>query len=261
MHAFALVEMGEHVRAERAARAILERDPLDVRTHHVMAHVFESTGRATEGREWFRQRLEIPGVEHEFTVHVWWHLALFELACGDAEAALRLHERRIRGHGPMPLADLIDATSLLWRVELSGGWVRGRWEGLAAAWAPRVDERFCSFSDVHAMLAFVGAGDRDAANRLEQGLAAAQSAGTRHAATTRDIGLPACRAVIAFGRGDDARAVALLAGLPRSAWRLGGSHAQRDVLYLTMLRAVERLRRPARHTRLGVEASAAARAR
>ena len=32
-----------------------------------------------------------------------------------------------------------------------------RWRELADAWAPRSDDGFCSFNDVHAMLAFVGA--------------------------------------------------------------------------------------------------------
>ena len=51
-----------------------------------------------------------------------------------------------------------------------------------------------------------------------------------------------CRALVAFGRGDDGLAVSLLAALPPQARRLGGSHAQRDVLPLTLQRAVERLR-------------------
>jgi hypothetical protein len=33
------------------------------------------------------------------------------------------------------------------------------------------------------------------------------------------------------------------------AHRLGGSHAQRDVLHLTLLQAIERIRRPARRLR------------
>jgi tetratricopeptide (TPR) repeat protein len=42
----------------------------------------------------------------------------------------------------------------------------------------------------------------------------------------------------------------LLASLPAQAHRLGGRHAQRDLLQLTMLRTVERLRRPARGAHL-----------
>ena len=37
--------------------------------------------------------------------------------------------------------------------------------------------------------------------------------------------------------------------LPALAHRLGGSHAQRDVLHLTLLKAIERIRRPAHRLR------------
>ena len=105
------------------------------------------------------------------------------------------------------------------------------------------DAGFCSFNDLHAMLAFVGARDWRRADRLERGLAAARSL------PTRLLGLVACRALAAFGRGDDLRAITLLASLPAQAHRLGGSHAQRDVLHLTLQRAVERLRKPVRRPR------------
>jgi hypothetical protein len=49
------------------------------------------------------------------------------------------------------------------------------------------------------MLAFVGAGDDKRAARLARAVAGAQSLPTRYGATTRDIGLPACRALRAFG--------------------------------------------------------------
>ena len=51
---------------------------------------------------------------------------------------------------------------------------------------------------------------------------------------------------MAYGRGDDAQALTLLASLPAIAHRFGGSHAQRDVLNLTMRAAIGRLRRPRR---------------
>jgi Tfp pilus assembly protein PilF len=255
MHAFALVEAGDYMRAEQAARMALDHDPLDLRTHHVMAHVFEMTDRAAEGRDWIRQRIDRFGLTHDVSVHLWWHLALFEWATGDSDAALRLYDRRIRSRRSTQIADLIDATSLLWRIALRAGDTDGRWHELAAAWAPHVDDSFCSFSDLHAMLAFVGAGRWDLADRLEGTLWHAESLNTRHAATTREVGLPACRALMAFGRGDDALAVRLLAGMPRSVQRLGGSHAQRDLLYLTLLRAVERLRRPANRRPLAEESA------
>jgi hypothetical protein len=94
------------------------------------------------------------------------------------------------------------------------------------------------------MLAFVGAKNWAYAQQLEGELLRCSSLATRHGETTRLIGLAACRGIIAFARGDYARAVELLGALPPIAHRIGGSHAQRDLLYLTLLEAVQRLRRP-----------------
>jgi hypothetical protein len=120
---------------------------------------------------------------------------------------------------------------------------------LAAAWDPHIDDGFCSFNDLHAMLAFVGARDWDRAGRLERALASSLSLPTRHGETTRQLGLSVCRALLAFGRGDYTLAITLLASLPAMAYRLGGSHARRDVLHLTLLRAIERIHRPVRGLR------------
>jgi hypothetical protein len=57
--------------------------------------------------------------------------------------------------------------------------------------------------------------------------------------------MPACRGLIAFGRGDHPMAIELLASMPAQVHRLGGSHAQRDVLHLTLMQAIEGIRRPA----------------
>jgi hypothetical protein len=46
--------------------------------------------------------------------------------------------------------------------------------------------------------------------------------------------------VRAFGAGRDRAAIGLLARVPALLWRIGGSHAQRDVLLLTLRRAAQR---------------------
>jgi hypothetical protein len=189
------------------------------------------------------------GADTVVATHCWWHLALFHLTQGQVDRALALYDQHVRAGHSNEIADLIDAAALLWRVRLGGSDTGARWVELAAAWAQHIDDGFCSFNDVHAMLAFVGARDWENAQRLERALAAGQSLPTRHGQTTRQVGLPACRALIAFGRGNDALAITLLASLPPLAHRMGGSHAQRDVLHLTLLRAIERVRRPARRLR------------
>jgi len=253
MHAFSLEECGEYERAEQAARAALALNPFDARAHHVMAHVFEMTERADAGVRWMNEHIASWGTDTVVATHCWWHLALFHLAQGQLDRALVLYDRRVRAGHSSELADLIDAAALLWRVQLRGGDTGMRWAELAAAWAPHIDDSFCSFNDLHAMLAFVGARDWERAQRLEVTLTRSQSLPTRHGETTRQVGLPACRALIAFGHGNDALAITLLASLPALAHRLGGSHAQRDVLHLTLLQAIERVRRPARRLRIARE--------
>jgi tetratricopeptide (TPR) repeat protein len=249
MHAFGLEECGDYERAAEFGRRALSLNPFDARAHHVLAHVFEMTERPDAGVRWMHERIEYWAGDTMVATHCWWHLALFHLAKGDIERALSLYDRRVRAGRSVAVADMIDAAALLWRIDLAGGDTGVRWSELASAWAPHIADGFCTFNDLHAMLAFVGARDWNLAQRLESTLARGQSARTRHAQTTRLVGLPACRALIAFGRGDYVGAIGLLARLPALAHRIGGSHAQRDVLHLTLLRAVECIRRPAGHPR------------
>jgi tetratricopeptide (TPR) repeat protein len=246
MHAFGLNECGKYEHAEQAAYAALDLNTCDARAHHVMAHVFEMTERADAGVRWMNKHIASWSTDTVVTTHCWWHLALFHLAQGNIERGLALYDRRVRASQSGAIADLIDASALLWRIQLHGGDTGTRWFELADAWEPHIDDGFCSFNDLHAMLAFVGARDWERAQRLVLALARYQSQPTRHGVTTKQIGLPSCRALLAFGRGDDTLAITLLASLPALAHRLGGSHAQRDVLHLTLLHLIERNRRPAK---------------
>jgi tetratricopeptide (TPR) repeat protein len=248
MQAFGLVESGDYEHAEQAAREALALNPLDARAHHVMAHVFEMTDRAEAGLRWMHEH-RATWADSVSATHCWWHLALFHLTLGEVDRALALYDEHVRGKPSSELSDLIDAAALLWRLRLHDVDAGTRWAELAHAWAAHIDDGYCSFSDVHAMLAFVGARDGASAERLETFLLRRASAPTRHGETTRQLGLPAARALIAFGRGDLGLAITLLASLPTLAHRLGGSHAQRDVLHLTLLHAVDAMRRPVRRGR------------
>ncbi|MBO9515062.1 MAG: tetratricopeptide repeat protein [Variovorax sp.] len=241
MHAFSLEESGQYQRAKEVALTALALDPHDVRAHHAMAHIFEMTEDADAGLDWMHRHVAAWSDGTVVATHCWWHLALFHLARAEWSHALALYDHRVRSGHSLEISDLIDATALLWRIDLHRGDLGLRWAELAAAWASHIDDRFCSFNDLHAALAFVGAREWSLARRLECALVDAQAKPTRHGASTRELGLAACRAMMAFGRGDHPLAVTLLASLPALAHRLGGSHAQRDVLHVTLREAVERL--------------------
>lgn len=242
MHAFSLEECGHYARAEEAARAALDLNAFDARAHHVMAHVFEMSDRPAAGVRWMNKHFASWGVGTVVSTHCWWHLALFHLSQRQLDHAVALYDQRVRAGHSIEIADMIDASALLWRVQLLGGNTGARWGELADAWTPTVEDGFCSFNDLHAMLSFVGARDWDRARRLELAVERAASLPTRYGETTRLLGIPACRALIAFGRRNDNLAIALLKSLPAHAHRLGGSHAQRDVLNLTLAHAIERMR-------------------
>jgi hypothetical protein len=221
--AFGLQECGDYAAAEGFARRALELEPGDLRAQHALMHVFEMQGRAAEGLA-FAPRSN----------HLRWHHALFHLQLGNARKALAVYDAELRSES---LADLIDASALLWRLRLAGMDLGARFSELAGRWAPYAEDAYCAFNDMHAMMAFAGAGRWDWAERLlrAQERRVARGAGA-NADMTRLVGLPACKALAAFARADHASAEALLRSLPPVAHRIGGSHAQRDILFLTRAR-------------------------
>ncbi len=241
IHAFALQECGEYAAAEQAALQAIELEPRDLRAHHAMTHVLEMHGRADEGIRWMGSRAGLWSEGGAASTHLWWHLALHHQQRGRDAFALELYDRRIRRGDTLP--ELIDAAALLWRLELRGHAVERRFEALAAAWAPHAEDAHCAFNDLHAMMAFAGAQRWDLAHRLlgAQMRRLARGAGSStNQDMTRLVGLPACRALLLFARGDFGAAEGLLRALPPVAHRVGGSHAQRDVLQLTRAAAAQR---------------------
>jgi hypothetical protein len=242
MHAFSLAEVGQYGAAHDRGQQALTLVAGDVRAHHALIHVHEMTGDASGGRRLMQDRIRF-WTPSSAATHCWWHWALFHLTEGDTDAALTIYDHRIRQPSP-DLAALIDASALLWRLDLFGVEVASRWQALSDAWAPHLEDDYCSFSDLHAMVPLVGARNWQAAARLETRLLRNSLRDTRYGETTQLIGLPASRAILAFGRERYARAAELLSSIPAQAARIGGSQAQRNLLNLTLLEAIRRIRPP-----------------
>lgn len=240
MYAFGLEETGDYDGAERNGRRAVELQSRDGWAWHAVAHVHEMRNRPLDGIAWLAPHAERWASESFLAVHNWWHLALFHLERDDVDAVLRLFDGPIFGARSTVVLDLVDASALLWRLHLRGVDVGDRWEAVADRWAPIAAAGQYAFNDVHAMMAFVGA-DRPAlrATVLEAQREAVRGAGD-NADFTREVGAAATRAVLAFGEGDFARVVRLLRPIRSYAHRFGGSHAQRDVLDLTLIEAAIR---------------------
>jgi tetratricopeptide (TPR) repeat protein len=240
MYAFGLEENGDYARAEELGRRAVELDARDAWASHAVAHVMEMQARLDEGIAWLEQGSRAWDADTALGCHNSWHLALFHLDAGDPARALAIYDARVRPQRNQVVLDLVDASALLWRMRLAGHEVGTRLQALADDWRARGEDGHYVFNDVHAMMAFVGAGRETDASAL---LAAVE----RHAADAgtngrmiREVGLPVCRALAAFGQGDHAAAVEHLLPAREVAIRFGGSNAQRDVLSLTLLEAALR---------------------
>jgi hypothetical protein len=200
----------------------------------------EMQGRRREGIAWMRANSDGWSRDSFFAVHNWWHLALFHLGLDEIDEVLALFDGPIYGKTSPVILDIVDASALLWRLHLRGVNVGNRWNAVADQWTPVATAGNYAFNDVHAMMAFVGAGRSSAAEAVLEAQRAAMDGAGDNVAFTREVGHSAARAIKAFGEGDYAETVELLRPIRNYAHRFGGSHAQRDVLDLTLIEAAKR---------------------
>ncbi|MBB4372338.1 hypothetical protein GGD63_005142 [Bradyrhizobium sp. cir1] len=173
--------------------------------------------------------------------HILWHQALGALEHGDAARALNIYADVLQPSATQapPLNVITDGASLLWRLSAYGHAVpKALWmEADTAAAQKLFPKSSLPFADVHMALFAAATQNHEAlATRLaviEQRLA--------------DGKLPAgpvvpaiCRALAAFAEEDYAACVRLLAPVLSEVVRIGGSHAQRELIEDTFIVALMR---------------------
>jgi tetratricopeptide (TPR) repeat protein len=234
---FAHEECGEYAIAESAGRAAIEIDPGDVWGTHAVAHIMEMQGRHADGLAWLEDLERHWDGGNNLLHHLWWHRALFHLERREFDAVLDLYDRRFRNlASPLTQAqpdlyiDVQNAASMLFRLERLGLDVGDRWMEIADKAEARIGDCLSAFTLPHWMMALVAAEREQAAERMldaMRGFAAGE--GTVHRIVA-GVALPICEAALAHGRGEHARAIALMRPVLGEMHQLGGSHAQQDVL-------------------------------
>ncbi len=240
MHAFGLEETALYARAEENGRRALDLNPRDPWAVHAVAHVLEMQGRIGEGIDWLSDRVEDWAPGNAFAFHNWWHLALYHLDLEEYPRALELYDTKIRPVQTPVALEMVDASALLWRLTLRSIDVGDRWQPLADAWQPLAREGFYAFNDAHAVMALVGAGLWAEVDAVLESLAAAAGGAGTNAMMSREVGLPVAKAFAAFGRGRYDIAIDELLPVRAHAHRFGGSHAQRDLVHLTLVESALR---------------------
>ncbi|MFI6581705.1 tetratricopeptide repeat protein [Embleya sp. NPDC050493] len=244
MAAFGLEEAGHYARSEQAGLAAVAANPRDVWAIHAVVHTYEMQGRFAEGIRFLDARTADWTSGNYLNVHNWWHYGLFSIEAGAIDRALAVHDAVLHHDKSAGLAmELLDASALLWRIHLAGNPQVERWNRVADAWAARADGPYYAFNDTHAVMAYLGAGRIAAAQAVvrdrETWLAEPHPRVANHTMTA-EVGLPVCRALVAFEQGRYADTVDILLPIRHRLHTFGGSHAQRDAIQQTLVEAALR---------------------
>lgn len=236
--AFASEECGLYTVAEACGREALALDPGDLWATHAVAHVMDMQGRRREGIQFLEGLEEHWEGGNYLTHHLWWHRAMYHLERREFDAVLGLYDRRFRNlTSPLVQAmpdftiDVQNAASMLFRLERQGVEVGDRWIELADKAEARIGDHLSRFTLPHRMMALAAAGRWETAERMLEAMRVA--AGSNHgdaAYVLRDAAIPVCEAVLLHRRGEFANAVTVMRPALSVMYRLGGSHAQQEVL-------------------------------
>jgi hypothetical protein len=170
--------------------------------------------------------------------HNWWHVALFELANGQVDTALKIHDQRCWGVQPEYSQDQVGAVSLLARLELAGVDVGNRWQELLPFLESRHNDVIQPFLTLQYLYGLAKANSPLADELLSLIRTQADTPQVRQdRGLWREVGIPAAQGMFAHARGDYEHAARELATVRSSLWRTGGSHAQRDLFEQVLLDA------------------------
>jgi tetratricopeptide (TPR) repeat protein len=236
-HGMALSENGQHAAARPKIDRSLAQNPANPWAAHARAHLCYEEGDPDAARAFLASWLTGYPRNGALYSHLSWHLALGHLEAGDTAAATRLFQNAFAPdvHSGPPRGKLNDAVSFLWRWELAGH------PRDAAAWRMMHDfansafpRAGAAFSDVHIALAQAVAGNDAALEARARQVDELARAGRYPSGAF----VPAVsHAFAAFERRDFAAAIDALEPIADELERIGGSHAQLDLVRFTLLKA------------------------
>jgi tetratricopeptide (TPR) repeat protein len=240
MYAFGLEETGNYDLALATAHKALELIPDSAAAIHVIAHVLEMRGPPDKGIAWLRGTLPIWVGNAGFRIHLAWHLALYQFDAGAAGDALSTYDRWIAPQLDGGNSGLVDASALLWRLQLCGTGSQRRWRDITGHWLRqrRIGNR--AFDLVHAIMALAASKQHLLAQRLAERLKGDAMLRARSGIEELALAEHLTAAIMAFCRGDYEGAVNSISTIRSAAERCGGSVAQCDLIHLTLLEAALR---------------------
>ena len=243
MHAFGLEECNEYDAAEAAALAAIECCADDVWAIHAATHIYEMRGQIEHGVQFLESSTERWAGDNGLAHHNWWHLGLLYLDLDQADRTLEILDSAVIPGAAGLSIGVLDSTSMLWRLQLLGYDVGDRLEHDADLWQARqdIEPGHYAFNDFHAALAYAATGRRHALAEIARAMAdAAENGEPGNRMMASAVGVRLIDALTDFAEARYADAAAKLVTLRDRCQAFGGSHAQRDVITLTLIAAARR---------------------
>lgn len=232
MHAFGLEENNMYDLAEKAARRGLDFNRHDAWSTHAMAHVLEMGGRQKEGLTFMSSTENDWNICGMIACHNYWHYALYNIEKGNYSDAIGIYDTQV---GPLAkksgaMLDMVDACSLLYRLQLEGVKVEDRYNDIHEICRQHLDDHVLAFNDAHFMMACLGTGDKKSTQTFLDSMRKFIKNGKGdNCRITKEVGLAVCEALVAYDEGQFSKAVDLVNPVRYQVIKVGGSHAQRDI--------------------------------
>ncbi|KAM4733929.1 tetratricopeptide repeat protein 38 isoform 1-T1 [Anableps anableps] len=240
-YSFGLLETRFYDQALKVALEGLALTPDDAWSVHSVAHVYEMRAEVDKGLDFMESREKDWQGSDILASHNYWHWALCFIEREEYEAALQIYDsqvfKRCKASGAM--LDIVDACSMLYRLEMEGVCVKDRWRELLQITGPHTDDHVTLFNDLHFLMVSLGANEAGASQRLLEGLQelAKEPGDNQQHQLAKSIGIPMCKAMMEYNQGNYSRAVALLYPLRYHVVDIGGSDAQRDLFNQLLIHA------------------------
>jgi hypothetical protein len=245
-YAFGLEETNFRDEAADLSYKCLSIEPKSPWATHTFTHVVEESRDPQEGVD-LLVRTRGDWENSGLGLHILWHLALHYLDMGQYDKILKEYDTvMLPGLTSENAFGLVDASSLLWRLELAGHSPgEDRWRAVVDCFKEMWDSRGSPFLDLHMMLSFAHgkvtqcAARTALADQLMKSLHdhVSESEGNYISELMQKVGAPVCQAVLAFGREQYDEVLSLLVPLRYKIINLGGSWAQRQVVTVTVIKA------------------------
>lgn len=240
MSGWAMTENGDVARG----RAVTERGfnlrRANAHAAHAVLHAMFEDGSIDEADRLVDDWIPTYGRAGILHGHILWHQALGALEHGDAAKALRIYADVLQPSATQapPLNIVTDSASLLWRLSAYGHSVpKALWleaDGAAQRLFPKSS---LPFADVHMALFAAATQNREA---LAARLAVIEQRLAEGKLPAGPVVPAICRALAAFADEDHAACAQALAPVLGEVVRIGGSHAQRELIEDTFIVALMR---------------------